>query len=52
MWGRMFKFGDLHIDIVGKWKVTIKGVKNPLKAREFLAEYMVKKEVVTSVIGA
>ena len=52
LWGRMFGFGDLHIDIVGRWKVTIKGAKKPMDVRDFLAQYIVKKEVVTSVIEA
>ena len=48
----MFKFGNLHIDVVGRWKVTIKGVKKPMDAREFLTQYIVRKEEVTSVIEA
>lgn len=52
LWGRIFNFGDLHIDVVGRWKVTIKGVKKPMEAREFLTSYIVKKEGVTSVIEA
>ena len=50
LWGRIFKFGDLRVDVVGKWKVTIKGVKNPVQAKEFLSQYIVKKESITSVI--
>ena len=52
LWGRMFKFGDLHVDVVGRWKVTIKGVKKPMDVREFLAQYIVTKSGVTSVIEA
>lgn len=53
LWGRMFGFGDLHVDVVGKWKVTIKGVKRPMEAREFLTNYVVRKEgVVTPIINA
>lgn len=52
LWGRIFNFGNLHIDVVGRWKVTIKGVKKPMDAREFLTQYIVRKEEVTSVIEA
>ena len=52
LWGRMFGFGDLHVDVVGKWKVTIKGVKHPMEARDFLTRYVVRKEgVVTPIIN-
>ena len=50
LFGRMFKFGDLKIDVVGKWKVCIKGVKRPKEAKEFLSQYIVKKDNITSVI--
>ena len=50
--GRIFNFGDLHIDVVGRWKVTIKGVKKPIEAREFLVDYLVRKGEVTSVMEA
>ena len=52
LWGRLLGFGDLHIDVVGKWKVKIKGVKNPMDAREFLTRYVVGRADVTSVMKA
>ena len=50
LFGRIFKFGDIHIDVIGKWKVTIKGAKYPMDAKEFLSKYIVKKEDVTAVL--
>ena len=50
-WGRMFGFGDLYIDIIGKWDIKIIGVKHPEKAREFLSQYIVNKENITSIIS-
>lgn len=52
LWGRIFGFGDLHVDVVGKWKVTIKGVKKPMEAREFLMKYIVTKDETTAIINA
>ena len=48
--GRILGFGDIHIDVIGKWKVTIKGAKNPMKAKEILTKYIVNKEDVTAVL--
>lgn len=52
LWGRIFNYGDLYIDVVGRWKVAIKGVKKPMATREFLAQYIVTKEEVNSFIEA
>ena len=51
-WGRIFKFGDIHVDVIGKWKVTIKGAKNPMQVKEDLSQYIVGREHVTSVMEA
>lgn len=51
LWGRMFRFGDLYIDIIGKWDIKISGAKHPEIAREFLSQYIVSKENITSIIS-
>ena len=48
--GRILGFGDISIDIIGKWRVTIKGAKKPMKAKEFLNSYIVEKSDVTAVL--
>lgn len=48
--GRIFGFGDIHIDVIGKWKVTIKGAKKPMQAKEFLTKYLVTKADITPVL--
>ena len=35
-WGRIFNYGDVYVDVVGKWDVDMKGIKNPKKAKEYL----------------
>ena len=48
--GRIFGFGDINIDVIGKWRVTIKGAKKPMQAKEFLTKYIVEKSDVTAVL--
>ena len=50
LFGRIFGFGDIHIDVIGKWKVTIKGAKKPMQAKAFLTKYLVTKEDITPVL--
>ena len=50
--GRIFNFGDILVDVVGKWNINTKGVKKPKAVKEFLAQYIVKNENVTKVIHA
>lgn len=35
-WGRIFNYGDIQVDVVGKWDVNMKGIKKPKKAKKFL----------------
>lgn len=48
--GRILGFGNISIDVIGKWRVTIKGAKKPMKAKEFLTKYIVEKSDVTAVM--
>ena len=50
--GRIFKFGDVLVDVVGKWNIDTRGVKNPRAVKEFLSQYIVKSENVTRIINA
>lgn len=42
LWGRMFKFGDVSIGIIGKRNMHIQCVKNPEEAAETLRKYIEK----------
>lgn len=35
-WGRIFNYGDIYVDVIGKWDVNMKGIKKPKKAKMFL----------------
>ena len=34
--GRIFNYGDIKIDVVGKWDVDTTGIKNPAALEEYL----------------
>ena len=38
-WGRICNYGTIKIDVVGYWDIDMKGVKNPMKAKEYLERY-------------
>ena len=50
--GRLFKYGDIYVDVIGKWKVEIKGVKDPLRVKDYLKEFIVSRQEITSVMEA
>ena len=38
-WGRIFNYGTLKVDVMGKWDFDMRGIKDPFKARDFLEQY-------------
>ena len=46
LWGRIFKYGDVQVDTVGKWDVNTKGVKNPRPLVEYLETKIISKKDV------
>ena len=36
LWGRIFGYGDVEIDIVGRWDINTKGIKNPEGLKNYL----------------
>lgn len=40
LWGRMFNFGEVTVDIVGKWDVDLSGISNPTALKEYLLPYV------------
>lgn len=46
LWGRIFKYGDLRIDFVGKTDIDTNYIKTPKKLMEYLETKMVQKSQV------
>jgi uncharacterized membrane protein YdbT with pleckstrin-like domain len=39
-WGRIFNYGNVYIDVVGKWDINMRGVKNPMEAKAYLEGFV------------
>lgn len=49
LWGRMFKYGDLRVDAVGKWDINTSGIKNPKAVVEYLETKIITKDSVNII---
>ncbi len=43
--GRIFNYGDVQVDLIGKWDVNTNGISNPHKLKEFLEKYLSNKNM-------
>ncbi len=42
-WGGIFNYGDVRVDVVGKWDIGTVGIINPKGLKEYLEQYLVKQ---------
>lgn len=49
--GRIFNYGDVKVDAVGKWDIDSTGIKNPRKLKEFLEQHAVKSASTVKMIN-
>jgi len=49
-WGRIFNYGTIYVDVVGKWDFNLRGVKNPMGAKEYLEKLALNGRSARSVI--
>lgn len=50
--GRIFNYGDVYVDVVGKWNVNTRGVKNPRALKDYLSKYTINKYSVNTIMNA
>ena len=48
--GRICNFGDVHVDVVGKWDVNLNGVCNPLELRDYLEDKIANVNEIRHVV--
>ena len=48
-WGRVFNYGSIKIDAIGKWDVDLIGVKNPLYIKKHLDRHFISPKEVNSI---
>ena len=49
--GRLFNYGDVKVDVPGKWDVNTEGVSNPQGLAEYLETRIVTSRNTTTIIG-
>ena len=48
-WGRVFNYGDIEIDAIGKWDVDLKNIKRPLYIRKYLENHFISAKEIRSM---
>ncbi len=38
LWGRLFNYGDVYVDVVGRWDINLRGICNPEGLKAYLAD--------------
>ena len=39
-WGRIFNYGTIYVDMMGKWDISMRGIKNPMGAKAYLEKFV------------
>ena len=39
-WGRIFNYGTIRVDVVGKWDINMSGIKDPMGAKAYLERFV------------
>ena len=48
-WGRIFNYGDIQIDAIGKWDVDLHGIKRPLFVRKYLENHFISAKEIRAM---
>lgn len=48
-WGRVFNFGHIKIDAIGKWDVDLTGIKRPLQVRRYLENHFISAKEIRAM---
>ena len=48
-WGRVFNYGDIRVDAIGKWDVDLIGIKRPLYVRKYLENHFISAKEIRAM---
>ena len=51
LYGRIFNYGDITVDAVGKWDINSNGIKNPKGLKAYLEQYSVKSNATVKIMN-
>ncbi len=50
LWGRICGYGDLKVDVVGKWDVNLYGICNPAELKRYLEDKVTSTKNINPII--
>ena len=50
LWGRLFHYGNVNVDVMGKWDVNLEGVYKPKELEAYLETKIVHKSAFTNIL--
>ena len=48
-WGRVFNYGNIQVDAIGKWDVDLVGIKRPLHVRRYLENHFISAKEIKAM---
>ena len=49
-WGRIFNYGTIYVDMMGKWDINMRGIKDPIKAKAYLENFVANGSGMRQII--
>lgn len=50
LWGRICGYGDLKVDVVGRWDVNLEGICNPVALKKILEDKVISGRSINPVV--
>ena len=48
-WGRVFNYGNIQVDVIGKWDVDLTNIKRPLYVRKYLENHFISAKEIRAM---
>ena len=52
LFGRMFNYGNVNVDVIGQWDVDLKGIAKPHDLKKYLEDKMVDADSIQPTVFA
>ena len=52
LFGRMFNYGDVNVDVIGQWDVNLSGIAKPHELKKYLEDKMVDADSIQPTVFA
>lgn len=50
VWGRIFNYGNVKVDVVGRWDINTYGISNPNGLKKYLENHIAEPNNIQSVV--